>query len=366
MKNEFKKILLVTVIVIASIPINSLKAQEIIPKIGISPHTFNLEVVPGELIEDKIKIINQSDVAMPMKARVINFTAEEETGEMIFDEDAFDPSFTPSLWFEIENPDFILDPGEVEKVRFKIRVPDNAEYGGHYALLVFEPKLPSFYFKEEALVKNIPQIGALFLISVRKFNLEPSVGRELEIVEFSLPREKRIVGLENVFSEVLGGVAFAADLNIVEDPYLDFILRIKNNDIYHLKPTGKVLIYNSNDKRVGEVQIQGKTILPGKTRAFPVQFQPEIPDNLSWLPASISSFLTRNFFLGKYRAEIEVSAKSSLTAEVFQADILGLNFFSLPWKFWLITVFLFVVSVTLSLKYRHRIKRAVKVLLSRK
>ena len=364
--NKVRSLVLVGVLISLIFIGKEVRAQEVIPKIGVAPHTFELGVLPGQLIEEKFKIINQSEVPIPMTVKVVNFTAEEDSGQMIFDEYSQDPSFTPSLWFKIENPDFILDPGEVEKVRFQIQVPEDVEAGGHYAVLIFEPKLPSFYFKEEALVKNIPEIGVLFLFSVKKFTLESTVKQRLEVVEFSLPKEKRIVRLENIFSRVIGGVAFAANVNIVESPYLNFILRIKNNDIYHLKPYGKVLIYDFSGKRVGEAEIPKQTILPGKTRIFSVSYKPEIPEKLKWLPVSVSEFLVKNFFIGKYKTKVHLEAKSPLTAEVFQTDIPNLlTFFSLPWKFWLAVVSIFGLLLSLFIRYRERIKLSFRVLLKK-
>jgi uncharacterized membrane protein YvlD (DUF360 family) len=342
------------------------KAQDIVPKIGVSPHTFELEVLPGQLLEEQIKIINQSDEPLPMTAKMVNFSAEEETGQMIFDEALQDISINPSLWFKIEKPDFILDPDEVEKIKFQIQVPENAEPGGHYAVMIFKPSLPSFYFKEEALVKNIPEIGVLFLISVKRFSLEPEVEQKLEIVEFSVAKEKRILALENLLSKTLGGVALAADFEIVEDSYLNFILKIKNNDIYHIRPSGRLLIYNWFGKRVGEAEVPRLTILPGKTRVFPVEFKPEVPEILKWLPASISNLLVRNFFIGKYQAELELDVKSPVVAEIFRADISDvLTFFSLPWKFWLTTIFILGLFAFIFRKCKDRIKLSLKTLLTK-
>ena len=343
------------------------RAQDMVPKIGVSPHTFELDVLPGQSSEEQIKIINQSEVPLPMTAKMVNFSAEDETGQMLFDESLQDISINPSLWFKIENPDFILDPGEVEKIKFQIQVPENAEPGGRYAVMIFKPSLPSFYFKEEALVKNIPEIGVLFLISVKRFSLEPEVEQKLEIVEFSVAKEKRILALENFLSRTLGAVAFASDFEIVENSYLNFILKIKNNDIYHIRPSGRLLIYNWFGKRVGEAEVPKLTILPGKTRLFPVEFKPEVPEILKWLPASISNFLVRNFFVGKYQAELELDVKSPVVAEIFRADIPDvLTFFSLPWRFWLTTIFILGLITFISRKYKNRIKLFFKVLLTKK
>lgn len=339
------------------------RAQELTPRLSVFPHTFSLEVIPGEIVRNKIKIFNQSKVPIPLTTKIVDFTAEEESGRMLFDEYSQDPSFASRFWFKLDKPNFILDSGEIEEVWFEIQVPDNAEPGGHYSVLIFEPSLPSFYFEEKAILRNIPEIGILFLNSVKKFTLEPEFGQKLEVIEFSFPKEKKLVGLENLISRLSANVALAANINVVKDGYLNFILRIKNNDIYHIKPSGKVLIYNIFGKKVGEAEISQKTILPGKTRVFPIEFKPEIPERLKWLPASVSNFLVRNLFLGKYQAKLEITAKSPVVDGTFDPDVSGiLTFFSLPWKFWLAITLISGTSGFYGWRYRERIKGAVRIL----
>jgi len=329
--------------------------------LSVSPQVFELDIFPGEKIEKKIDLRNLSEVPMPILVKVTDFTAKEDSGEMEFDESLQDPSIASRKWFEIEKPNFILEPGGKKEVQFSINVPGNAEPGGHYSVMLFEPQLPSFYFKP-GQPKTIPVVGVLFLFSVKTFALEPEIGKKLEVVEFSLPKEERIVTLENLFSKLIAssGDLFSAkaqaatEITITKKFPQNFILRIKNNDIYHTKPFGKVLIYNIFGKKVGETEVPKMTILPGKTRAFPVDFSPEIPENLKWLPASISNFLVQNFFVGKYQAKLEL--QPSIPAI--------LTFISLPWKFWLSFILIFGLTIFILIKYRKRIILAIKTLLT--
>ena len=128
----------------------------------------------------------------------------------------------------------------------------------------------------------------------------------------------------------------------------------------------KFLIYNWFGKKVGETEIPQRTILPGKIRSFPVEFTPEIPEKLKWLPASISNFLVQNFFVGKYQARLDLEAKTPLSAEIFKpATPFVLNFFSLPWKFWLPSIFVLVAFGFFVVKYRKRIGLAFMTLIRR-
>jgi len=359
-------------------------AQNISPSLSVSPHTFDLTVLPGETRTGKIKVGNRSEVPLPILTKTVDFSAAGEEGEMAFDELSQDISFASRKWIKIENPNFILNPGETKEVYFTIQVPENAEPGGHYATFLFEPQLPSFYFEEPTPPSGepfrlepdlertpvqprvVPVIGVLFLFSVQTFTLEPETGEKLEVVEFSIPREERLASLENFFSRLMGNtVEAASSITITRKPPSSFVLRIKNNDIYHIKPSGKVLIYNFFGKKVGEAEIPQRTILPGQIRRFPVEFSPEIPEKLKWLPASVSNFLVQNFFVGKYGARIELQTKSPLTAEVFQPEIpVVLTFFSLPWHFWFSFIFISGLLFFLLVKYRKRIVLAMKTLLS--
>jgi hypothetical protein len=331
---------------------------------GVYPQIFEIDVWPGEEITKEIYLTNKSNVAIPIEIRVTDFTAEDNSGEMIFDEALQDPAVASRYWFKVKNPDLILESGEKRKISFDISVPGNAEPAGHYVTMLFEPRLPSFYF-EEGQARAIPVVGVLFLISVKNLNPEPETGQKLEVVEFSLLKEERMVSLENFISRFTAVVAHAADFNITDSSPSEFILKIKNNDIYHIKPYGDVVIYNFFGKKVAEVEIPQKTILPGKSRIFPIKFIPEIPEKLKWLPASITDFLLRNLFIGKYEAKLELKAKSPLKAEILQPDIKdSLIFFSLSLKFWLPLIFIFIFLIFLSVKYRKRIKLSLKVLFS--
>jgi len=364
-----------------------LPAQALKLGLSINPQIFEMDVFPGETISQKITIGNLSEVSLPIIVRVVDFTAEEDSGEMIFDEASQDPSVASRKWFEIENPNLILEPGERRKVLFSINVPENAEPRGYYSVMIFEPRLPSHYFEEmrEATgevipvqPRAIPMVGVLFLTSIKTFALEPEVGQKLEVVEFSVPKEERIKTLEVVFSGVQRTyqrlsasispvyAAETSEIEITKKAPSSFILRIKNNDIYHIKPYGKVLIYNWFGKKVGEAEISQRTILPGKIRSFPVEFSPEIPEKLKWLPTSISNFLVQNFFVGKYQAKLEIQAKSPLTAEILRPEIpFILAFFSFPWRFWLpFTLFLALLLVFV-VKYRKRIGLAFMTLIRR-
>jgi len=344
----YRKLLILTVIITLIIG-TKVNAQEKIT-LGVSPPIFELDVFLGEEISKEIKVTNKSDVPIPILARVLDFTAEDETGEMIFEEGTEDSS---RFWFEIENPNFILNAGESRKVNFKISVPKDTQIGGYYSVLLFEPQLPSFYFREGE-PRAIPVMGVLFMLSVKTLSLEALNREKLQVVEFSLPKEQRLVGLENFLSKLTAGIARAAEFTVIEKSPSKFTLKLKNNDIYHLKPFGKVLIYNFFGKKVGETEVSKQTILPGKIRIFPVNFSPKIPSQFNWLPASISKFLVENTFFGRYKAVLALEAED---AKIENAIV----FWVFTWKLVSI-VFLLGLTLIFGIINRKRIKLALKVM----
>ena len=342
------------------------KAQESITLgMKVSPQIFELDVWPGEKITKRINLGNQSNVPVPIEVRITDFTAKENSGEMIFDEALQDPSISSRKWFKIENPNFISETSGAKEVQFTISVPENAEPGGHYATMLFEPRLPSFYF-EEGQVRNIPVIGVLFLISVKTLPLEAEVQQKLEIVEFSLPNKERMLGLENFISRFMTATV-KMNVNIVEASPSMFVLKIKNNDIYHIKPSGKVLIYDFLGKSIAKIDIPKKTILPNKVRIFPVEFSIPVPEKLKWLPASVSNLLVRNFFIGKYQARLELEIETPLKAEIIHPEVSDtLTFYSLPWRFWIGVMFIFSSLIFITTKHKKRIVLALKALIFNK
>ena len=349
-------LVLIGLILVSISGLCSAKEQEI--KLFVAPEMFELEVERGGILEDKIKIFNKSELPVPIETTVTNFGAQEETGTITFFEEPKkrveeedDISYNPRKWIKIENPNFILDPGETEEIKFSVSIPENAEPGGHYAVALFEPKLPSFYFEEKA-VRAIPKIGVLFLFSVKVEGLE-GAKEPLTIVEFAIPEKFHLQKLEDFFIKT---VKAAEELIIVEKSHLPFTLSIKNNDIYHQKPEGKLVILKGNGKIAGETEIKETTILPGKTRKFPVEFKPDLPEILKkYLPASISDFISKNFLFGKYKAHLFLKTEDN----IIEKDI---EFWAFPWKIALSTglfAFLFLIFL---IKYRKRIKLAFLVM----
>lgn len=346
------------------------------PSLGlaVSPQVFEMDVFAGEKIERKIAVKNIGSVALPIAVRVADFSAKEGSGDMVFfDEADEDASISSRKWFEMAEKNLLLEPGEKKEIDFSIIVPREAERGGHYSLIIFEPLTPDFYFRT-GQPRAVPVIGSLFLLSVKTLSLEPETAQKLKVVDFSIPEEQRFRRAETALGAIRGAYeslssfaskAYAAEvpeINVTEKAPASFSLKIKNNDVYHLKPSGKIFVYNFWGRRVGEFSVPQKTILPGKTREFPVEASFNGAGRIRWLPASVSEFLTKNFFVGRYKAVLQLEEAGR---EESPKDTDGFFFWSFPWKFWLPLLFTFVLLSIFATKHSNRIKLALKAFLGK-
>jgi len=293
-------------------------------KIFVSPPIFDLTLEPGQTYQDKIYLKNKSDIALPIEARVVNFTASDEFGGIVFDNNPpnttnkklRDANTDGASWFKIESPNFILESNKLKRIDFSINIPKDASRGGYYSVVIFEARAPSYYFPEGGGAKVLPQVGVLFLISIGKRG-----EANFEIVEFGIQERKRIQFLEKLSKNI-----FRRSGVIVDGSHLPFILRVKNNDIYHIKTKGELMISSRNAlDSVGNIEVKETMILPGKIRQFPIEFKPELFEKLDkFLPVFLANFISENLFLGKYKVILNLHGSAKIQKEI--------PVFIFPWK----------------------------------
>jgi hypothetical protein len=324
--------------------------------ISVNPPKFELELKRGEVFNGEVQVANYGKTPLPLLAKMTSFSADEETGQMNFDEASQDPSFNSKYWFKIENPNLILNPGEVRVIKFQISVPQDAEPGGHYAVLLFEPQMPALNY-QEGKAQVVPIVGVLFLTSINVEGLSKSED-PLVIVEFSIPEKFHLRRVENFLASI-GGIfseALAENKNsfsVVESGNLSFSLRLKNDDIYHIKPSGKLTIVSLlTGAKVGETNVLKNTILPGKTRNFPVEFKPDLFLNLDkHLPQPVAKIISAGTLWGKYRAQVELEVEG-------KKYLKNVDFWIFPWKMAIILFFILLILFLL----RKRIAAAMRIL----
>jgi len=261
--------------------------------IGISPLVFEITANPGDVIENYIKVYNPSqDSVVQIEMLVEDIRPTGEAGHVVV-EPAETVPYSIAQWVIVEPKEVELQPREEKFVKFTIKVPENAEPGGHYGTVLASTK--SVAGPEGTGVGIVARTGSLVLVTV------PGVMEEkLVVKDFSAPG----------YSEY-GPVPFE--------------IKFENLGTVHVRPSGYVTITNWLGKKVGDTEITPRNVLPGAVRKFEVS----LPEK--WL------------FAGKYTATLTGSYGLSnipLTPTV-------ITFWAFPWKIGLgllIVVILFILS----------------------
>ncbi|HEU5187012.1 MAG TPA: hypothetical protein VFT87_00765, partial [Candidatus Saccharimonadales bacterium] len=238
---------------------------------SISPPLIELQSNPGQTIKASIRLTNLSDSALVIKSQFNDFGAKDETGEpnIIFDEQET-TTYSLRHWIVAPAP-FTVAPKESKTIDFPITVPNNAEPGGHYAVIRFTGSPPEL---DQSGVTLAASIGSLVLL-----NVSGEVNEKSDVAEFFAATPK--------FAK--NGLFEAGPITLVE--------RIKNDGNVHIKPTGSVEIFNMFGQKVASLRANGapgdaqnppKSILPNSVRRF----------DQTW---------DSGFAFGRYRARMEMT-----------------------------------------------------------
>lgn len=207
----------------------------------IIPPRFELFSNPGETIAEKIRVKNNSDAPVTYTIRVEDFTTSGEEGQVVLEEDQPDTSFSLARWIEPASKDLILQPNEEKSISFIVNTPRNAEPGGHYASILFisgqdNPAVPG-----GAAVSQ--RVGSLVLLRV-----SGNVTEKALLETFSTDK-------------------------YYDKPPVNFLLRLKNEGNVHLRPQGTIVITDMFGKKVDEVPLDSRNVLPGAIRKMETKWE---------------------------------------------------------------------------------------------
>ncbi|NMB56614.1 DUF916 domain-containing protein [Candidatus Beckwithbacteria bacterium] len=210
----------------------SVQAQQS-SSITVIPPKFELFANPGENVTEKIKVRNEANEPLTYTLLVEDFTTSGEEGNVVLEEDTDQTSFSLAKWVELSTKDVVLQPKEEKAIAFTINVPKNAEPGGHYASILFQTGGDK---PVQGGAKVANRVGSLVLLRISG-NVE-----------------------ENATLETFSAPSFS------QKGPIDFIARIKNNGNTHIRPEGTIVITNIFGKKVDEIPLEGRNVLPGATR----------------------------------------------------------------------------------------------------
>lgn len=280
------------------------QAEDATVSLSISPAIINQKQEPGTSKADEITLHNTGTEAIALKVYAENFTASNETGGMSFNTDDT-AQYSARSWIEIQNPNLVIDPGSSKKVAFDIAVPADAEPGGHYAVLFFEP-IPGVAEQSESNVSVSQRVGALIFLTVSG----------------DMTEQGQVLGA--TASDKCSGVQCSfKTAKFREWGPVPFEFRFENTGSVHVLVSGKIEIFNIFGVKVAELPIDSKTVLPGSTRLFEAK----------WL---------REPLLGLYKAKLSINYGTSNLSQTAT-----ISFWAFPWKLAVIILFVVLIFVVL-------------------
>lgn len=227
MKKSLQKLLQTSLVFLMFLSIVPLQASAADGKsIGVRPLKNDIEIAPGATVTKTITVVNNTKEKIEAIPVLEVFLAADREGypDQMKKGDPTNPQDATN-WIKMSEDKVTVPPFSTYDVEYAVTAPENAEPGGHYAAILFEPYDPN----PVEGIKIQVRVASLMLINVTGNRIEES-----EIMDFSLNSTK-----------------------VYDDKPLIFNVELKNTGNVHYVPEGRIVLKNSK----GEViQKTGKVI----------------------------------------------------------------------------------------------------------
>jgi hypothetical protein len=286
-------------VIILKYGVISVYAAENVDKtsLGVIPAILEDVTSPGEVKETKVVIVNNTNFPLPIKGSVLGFTPMENVKD--FDR------FNISDWYSVNPEDFIIQPKEEKLINISIKVPENANPGGYYSTIFFQPLIPDDVVGSSS-TRIVSRVGVLSLLIVKgEFEENLSLG-DIKYRKF----------------QQFGPIKLSFTLN--------------NTGNVHLLPVGDIVIKDIFKREVAKLDMNPSIILPGSEKEYVFNLDKK------YLFGRFT--ISYNFMYGTEQKTI-FSDKES--------------FWVIPW----FTIMLLTSTIFFFIIYRRRLYRALKVLI---
>jgi hypothetical protein len=295
----------------------------------ITPVRYEIQGDPGQTVTKEMTIINEDNTSNTYYSSFANFEAQGETGSASFTV----PKDDIGTWMTTESSVTLL-PGEQRNVSFSIKIPQNAEPGGHFGV-IFWGTSPETNTQGKQLAVSA-KTGLLVLLSVSG-NVKEGGG----LLSYST--------LNNQF--------WYNSLPV------SFTYRFQNAGGDRVKPAGVIQIRDTlflPTKKLDANPVNGN-ILPNSTRKFTIDWVKYTePEDAPVINGAVNKFFHtvsyqwKNFAVGLYSANLNLSYGS--TAQVVKKSV---YFFVFPWQLLIclivILLIVFFVGKKLIIRYNNYI-----------
>jgi len=270
----------------------------------IAPPFLDLTLDPGTVVADVIQVYNEESVPFKIEPVAQNFYAKSDD-EKLGAPDFYGPEevrtgYEMANWIEFGVEETLIQPGEWVNVPITIRVPKDAQPGGHFgAVQIIASKPDEIAPMEESSVSIVRGTSVLIFVRVN--------GETIDQLTVS---------------------SFKADAGLYGRLPVDFTIRLMNGGTTHQRPVGNVVIEDMWGRQVASIPVnpgpQYKAVLPGLARRFDVSWlKRRLPDGASEYEQQL-----KNFALGKYRATLLLNYRAKDGQEALTSVT---EFWVFPW-----------------------------------
>ena len=310
MKKKLKQILkkgLVMSLVLLALPITNVNGAG--KSIGLRPLKNDITIDPGATVTRTITVVNNTKEKVTAVPVLEKFIASDSSGypDQMIKGDPADPQDATN-WIELSETMVTVPPFSTYDVEYAVTAPENAEPGGHYAAILFEPYDPD----PVQGIKIQVRVASLLLI-----NVAGEVEEASEVGDFSLNSSKVYDDKPLTFNiEVknIGNVHFVPEGRIV----------LKNAKGEVIRKTGKIINSDGQEETYDYVPVNYKSshVLPQSGRVFegvwenPVYNEP-ITAELKVAYSDVKELLSKT---------IEFTLSRSLEIMNFDFDLMSRNF----------------------------------------
>lgn len=319
MKKIFFQIFLTAILFIFGLsPVLAYEIQDLVDTpvrddFVLGPGKTELWMDPGDSFTKELLITNRLGKTMNFKITLEDFTGSrnpEETVVLLGEEKG---AYSLKDYLRPEITEFTLTHGQRIVLPIEISIPEDAEPGGFYGVVLVET-IPSEFQTEEEKEKAkgqlglISRLGTLFFIRVKGDVVEDGFLKELKLREEKSFYERGPVSFELLF---------------------------ENNGNVHLTPYGIIEIKNLFGKKIDEVEIDPYFAMPDSLRLREIQWD-------------------KGFLFGRYTATVSLNRGYQDIIDQKSVD-----FWIIPWKIILIGLvgLFFIVWFLYWIVSRFEIKR---------
>ncbi len=216
--------------------------------IQVSPALIELNAERGKTYTLNLKVVNVTLTKLSYTTVVNDFNTKSETGAANVLLDSTLPKTASVIDWVSMVSEFTLDTRESRSITAEVKIPNDAEPGGHYGVIRFSGHAPELTGTGVGLSAST---GMLLLIRVAG-----DISESANLASFYTANSGK-------------------QTSFFENSPINFVTRVKNDGNIHVKPTGNIVIQDVFGNSVGKVAVNDTTsnVLPDSIRKFDGEYK---------------------------------------------------------------------------------------------